>query len=125
MHGHKSGPTHPALDTLDKQILSPSQSIQAPIRRLLKALSFLSHPPTLTYPHQRNQMNQINLPQHLHQIQSHYKGHFPPETTGEYFISMTRTKQTFTKIKPSLFFMVSCRSTILYSILQKKRNSNS
>lgn len=81
--------------------------------------------PSPHQPHQRKQMNQINLPQHFHQIQSHYKGHVPLlDHWGVFYFNNSVLNKPLQKIQPSLLFIVSLMSTILHHILQKKSNSN-
>lgn len=59
--------------------------------RDLKVLFFLSHSLTPTHCHQRNQMNEINLPQHLHKKKNNRITKVTsPRDHEEYFISVTR-----------------------------------
>ena len=91
-----------ALDTLD-QHTSPPQPTKAPIQRMWKALNFL----TLTSTPAENQINQINFPQHLHQIQSHYKDHSPPQPQdhwGVFYFTQFGTEQNFTENTTQVIF---------------------
>lgn len=112
----------PALDTLDQRI-SPTQPIKAPIQRMWNALTF-------PYPHfhpRRNQINQINFPQHLHQIQSHYKDHSPPQPQdhwGVFYFTQFGTEQTFTENTTQVIFHGLFYVNHLTRHFTKKSSSN-
>lgn len=84
-HGHRTGPTHPTLDTLDKQILfsgntgSNSETVKG----------FVLSPQSLTLTH-HNQRKWIKLTfPNTFTENNRITKVISPKTTGEHFISVT------------------------------------